>query len=353
MLYFNLTLLIRICTYVCSISPHVIYSHTILHTYTNAHAHAYTYSHMHIHTHTYTHTHTHTHTTAAISVPAFSGQSFLTHTIPPPLVSPLTISLSLRTRTTTGLILYATGESNALLSLGLQDGILVFQFGSSTGLAEIRTDFFPVADGSWYSITVTWDGQSSSLTINSGPTFTATLSAAVDPSSLGGLIFVGGIPDFSVINPAVMQNSSFVGCITDFVLNGQTVSLLGGALSGAGITECIMGACTSTTCQNDGICVDDTTTPVGFYCSCSLGFAGDTCQQGTLFTMLFTLCDCDCDFCIFKKYISLSSLVPSPFPLSVLQATTAGWRPGNKAKLYLSYLVGSIFLILLALKLRL
>ena len=225
--------------------------------------------------------HTHTYTTVAISVPAFSGQSFLTHAIPPPLASTLTVSLSLRTRTTSGLILYATGENNTILSLGLQDGILVFQFGSSAGLAEIRTDFFPVADGSWYGITVTWDRQSASLTINSGPTFTATLLVNVEPSSLSGSIDVGGVPDFSVIDSVVMQNSGFVGCITDFVLNTQTVSLLGGALSGAGITECVMGACASTTCQNDGICVDDVTVPMGFYCLCSLGFTGDNCQQGT------------------------------------------------------------------------
>ena len=72
----------------------------------------------------------------------------------------------------------------------------------------------------------------------------------------------------------------------DFTLNGSSVDLLESALSGVEISQCVMGRCSSTTCQNSGICIEDTNAPLGYYCRCSLGFAGENCGQGLCFIHL-------------------------------------------------------------------
>ena len=171
------------------------------------------------------------------------------------------------------------GEANSFLSLGLQNGILEFMFNFGSAPVEIRGNFFPIADGSWHYVEIGYDGQVGYLAIDSGISFAVLSENDTELVSFSSL-FVGGVSNFSSINPLVMQTVGLAGCITDLTLNSQPVDLLGDALSGNGITQCAMGLCSPATCENEGICVDDSTTVLGYYCQCQLGFAGDNCEQG-------------------------------------------------------------------------
>ena len=219
----------------------------------------------------------------AITVPAFSGQSYLT--IPAPtstISSSFTLAFSLRTRTPTSLLIYATGTNESFIALELQAGVLVFRYSLGSGAAAVRGNFFPVADGSWHHITLSIQDGVGSLTIDNAAVFTSSTATTVSQHViLLSPLYIGGVGNFSLLHSQLLSHTSgLVGCITDFTLNGSSVNLLERALSGMRISQCVMGRCSSTTCLNGGICIDDTNAPLGYYCRCSLGFAGENCGQG-------------------------------------------------------------------------
>lgn len=225
----------------------------------------------------------------AITVPAFSGQSYLAIPAPNSTISTsFTLTFSLRTRTPTSLLAYATGTNESFIALELQAGVLVFHYSLGSGTTAVRGDFFPVADGSWHHIALSIQDGVGSLVIDNAASFTSSTPTTVPQHViLTSPLYIGGVGNFSFLPPQLSSHTSgLAGCITDFTLNGISVDLLESALSGVGISQCVMGRCSSTTCQNNGICVEDTNTPLGYYCHCSLGFAGENCGQGLCFTYL-------------------------------------------------------------------
>lgn len=62
-------------------------------------------------------------------------------------------------------------------------------------------------------------------------------------------------------------------------VGGRDVDLIGSAIGGRGITQCIADPCTTQPCANGGTC---TSNSEGFTCLCSLGFAGSTCNMSKL-----------------------------------------------------------------------
>ena len=221
----------------------------------------------------------------AITVPSFSGQSYLIFAAPvSSIATSFTLTLSLRTRTPTTLLLYATGTNESFIALELLAGVLVFRYSLGSGAVTVRGDFFPVADGSWHRVALSIQDGIGTLTIDNAVVFTnSTPPARIQPVFITSPFYVGGVGNFSLLHPQLSSHTSgLVGCITDFTLNGSAIDLLADALSGMAVSQCAMGLCSSTTCQNNGICVDDVNTPLGYYCLCSLGFTGENCAQGWL-----------------------------------------------------------------------
>ena len=219
----------------------------------------------------------------AITVPSFSGQSYLTIPAPTSTISgSFALAFSLRTRTPTSLLIYATGTNESFIALELQAGLLVFRYSLGSGAAAVRGNFFPVADGSWHHIAISIQDGVGSLTIDNAAMFTSSTPTTVSQQViLMSPLYIGGVGNFSLLHPQLLSHTSgLVGCITDFTLNGSSVNLLERALSGVRISQCVMGRCSSTTCLNGGICIDNTNSPLGYYCRCSLGFAGENCGQG-------------------------------------------------------------------------
>ncbi len=216
----------------------------------------------------------------AIVVPAFGGQSYLGVPLPLSPTAPITLTLSLRTRAAEGLVAYIAGESTSFFSLELQNGVVVLQYRFAVSPVEIRASYFPVNDGSWHRIEATFDGQTGYLTVDSSVTYTGASGGSIQQLLLVSPMYIGGINDFSVLSPLVLQTSGLTGCITELSLNSAEVDILGTAVSGEGVSECAMGACSPSTCQNGGLCVDEPATSLGYSCQCSLGFTGENCTQG-------------------------------------------------------------------------
>ena len=194
----------------------------------------------------------------------------------------LDVALSFRTGAPNGLLLFAYDNDGTFLSLELLQGSALLQFQANTSSATISELFYPLADLSWHSIVISIQPNQARLTIDGSVTSTAAISGALPlgftftPES----IFVGGVPDFSILPSAVSQTAGLVGCATDFELNLTPVDLLLDAVSDRAISQCQMGACATTTCSNGGVCVEAAASQEGFLCRCPLFFTGETCQQG-------------------------------------------------------------------------
>ena len=91
-------------------------------------------------------------------------------------------------------------------------------------------------------------------------------------------LYVGGVDDFSMLPIGAIQISTgFVGCVDALYIDNSQLDLVADALSASQISQCRMGACTSSACSNNGVCVER---PAGYDCNCPLGYTGDICEQG-------------------------------------------------------------------------
>lgn len=94
-------------------------------------------------------------------------------------------------------------------------------------------------------------------------------------------MYVGGVKDFDQVLNDPRQHIKvfdFVGCIRDFYDNGNQVVAEEAIESSGALDHCPhMDYCTSSPCQNGGICVD---TWFDYYCQCTDGYSGRNCQKG-------------------------------------------------------------------------
>ncbi len=98
-------------------------------------------------------------------------------------------------------------------------------------------------------------------------------------------LHVGGIADASLLPPNVNpQSTGLIGCIDRLFINFLQVDLIRDALSANQISQCKMRTCTSSTCRNDGICVERQLG--GFNCICPIGYTGEICEHGMSLILL-------------------------------------------------------------------
>ena len=180
-----------------------------------------------------------------------------------------------------GLILYAALFENPLsstdyISLGLNSGQVVFQFNLGSGDFSISS-VSNISDGEWHLISIVKDGSGGYIFIDGVHEASNVLVGSFTQLNLNSPLFIGGLPDFSLLQDAIMQNSGFDGCIRDFQINNKSVGIISDALFGVGIEQCLQPRCSYIICQNGGTCVEDADVSE-FYCSCIDGFSGQFCE---------------------------------------------------------------------------
>ena len=210
------------------------------------------------------------------------------------------VALSVRTTNSSGLLLFSQGSNGSYISLELENGWLVLQYRLSLKpVVTVTSAFFPINDTSWHTVSIALINGVGMILIDNQVLFTApTPSVDLPDVSFFTPLHVGGIADASLLPPNVnRQSTGLIGCIDHLFIGLSQVDLIGDALSANQISQCRMGACNSSTCRNDGICVEQR---AGYDCICPLGYTGEICEQGMMIILYMIVYHCT-TFCLCRS----------------------------------------------------
>ncbi|XP_041487060.1 pikachurin isoform X1 [Microtus oregoni] len=183
--------------------------------------------------------------TEAIEIPQFIGRSYLTYDNSDILkrVSGARSNAFMRFKTTAkdGLLLWR-GDSplrpnSDFISLGLQDGALVFSYNLGSGVASIVVNG-SFSDGRWHRVKAVRDGQSGKMTVDDYGARTGKSPGMMRQLNINGPLYVGGMKEIALhTNRQYMQG--LVGCISHFTLSTDYhISLVEDAVDGENINTC-------------------------------------------------------------------------------------------------------------------
>ncbi|KAM7416825.1 hypothetical protein PAMA_018745 [Pampus argenteus] len=185
------------------------------------------------------------HCQKAIEIPQFIGRSYLTYDNRDILkrVSGSRNNLFMRFKSTAkdGLLLWR-GDSpmrpnSDFLSMGLQDGALIFSYNLGSGAADIVVNG-SFSDGKWHRVKAVRDGQSGKLTVDDYGAKTGRSPGKMRQLNINGPLYVGGMKEI-----ALHTNRQYVGgllgCVSHFTLSTDYhLALVEDAADGKNINTC-------------------------------------------------------------------------------------------------------------------
>ncbi len=188
----------------------------------------------------------------------------------------LSISLSLRTATPNALVLYLPGQENSYIALRVTEfGYVALDYQARGSLISVSAPLYYVADARWHSLTILAT-DALSLSIDNRVSYSVALPGQTNLFE-NSLLYIGGVGNLTV--PLEIRSiPGLVGCVDGLLINSQPFQ--NNFIDGEGIFECVMGACTSTLCSENGICMEEPSVNEGFECECNLGFTGAGCDEG-------------------------------------------------------------------------
>ncbi|KAI4587988.1 hypothetical protein MJG53_002396 [Ovis ammon polii x Ovis aries] len=163
---------------------------------------------------------------------------------------PETIELEVRTSTASGLLVWQgeeTGQSTRgkdFISLGLQDGHLVFSYQLGSGEARLVSED-PINDGEWHRVTALREGQRGSIQVDGEELVSGQSPGPNVAVNTKGSVYIGGAPDVAVLTGGRFS-SGITGCIKNLVLHSarpggpppQPVDMQHRAQAGANTRPC-------------------------------------------------------------------------------------------------------------------
>ncbi|XP_071774093.2 pikachurin isoform X1 [Centroberyx gerrardi] len=183
--------------------------------------------------------------TEAIEIPQFIGRSYLTYDNRDILkrVSGARNNLFMRFKSTAkdGLLLWR-GESpmrpnSDFLSMGLQDGALIFSYNLGSGMANIIVNG-SFSDGKWHRVKAVRDGQSGKLTVDDYGAKTGRSSGKMRQLNINGPLYVGGMKEIA-LHTNRQYMGGLVGCVSHFTLSTDYhLALVEDAADGKNINTC-------------------------------------------------------------------------------------------------------------------
>uniref|UniRef100_A0A671KB69 Pikachurin-like n=1 Tax=Sinocyclocheilus anshuiensis TaxID=1608454 RepID=A0A671KB69_9TELE len=183
--------------------------------------------------------------TESIEIPQFTGHSYLTYDNRDLLkrVSGSRTNMFMRFKSTSkdGLLLWR-GDSpmranSDYLSLGLQDGALIFSYNLGSGAATVVING-TFSDGRWHRVKAVRDGQSGKLTVDDYGAKTGRSPGKMRQLNINGDLYIGGMKEIALhTNRQYMRG--LVGCISHFTLaTDYRLSLVDDAADGKNINTC-------------------------------------------------------------------------------------------------------------------
>ncbi|KAM6188183.1 LOW QUALITY PROTEIN: pikachurin-like [Sarcoramphus papa] len=183
--------------------------------------------------------------TEAIEIPQFIDRSYLTYDNPDILkrVSGSRTNVFMRFKTTMkeGLLMWR-GDSpmqpnSDFISLGLQEGALIFSYNLGSGIASIMVNG-SFSDGQWHRVKAVQDGQSGRVTMDNYGARTGKSPGKMRQLNINGDLYVGGMKEIALhTNRQYMRG--LVGCISHLTLSTDYyISLVKDAADGKNINTC-------------------------------------------------------------------------------------------------------------------
>ncbi|XP_041855691.1 pikachurin isoform X2 [Melanotaenia boesemani] len=183
--------------------------------------------------------------TEAIEIPQFIGRSYLTYDNRDILkrVSGSRTNLFMRFKSTVmdGLLLWR-GDSpmrpnSDFLSMGLQDGALIFSYNLGSGVANIVVNG-TFSDGKWHRVKAVRDGQSGKLTVDDYGAKTGRSPGKMRQLNINGPLYVGGMKEIA-LHTNRQYIGGLVGCVSHFTLSTDYhLALVEDAADGKNINTC-------------------------------------------------------------------------------------------------------------------
>ncbi|XP_036699513.1 basement membrane-specific heparan sulfate proteoglycan core protein isoform X6 [Balaenoptera musculus] len=163
---------------------------------------------------------------------------------------PETIELEVQTSTASGLLLWQgveVGESSRgkdFISLGLQDGHLVFSYQLGSGEARLVSED-PINDGEWHRVVALREGRRGSIQVDGEELVSGQSPGPNVAVNTKGGIYIGGAPNVAALTGGRFS-SGITGCIKNLVLHSarpgtpppQPLDLQHRALAGANTHPC-------------------------------------------------------------------------------------------------------------------
>ncbi|XP_075408101.1 basement membrane-specific heparan sulfate proteoglycan core protein isoform X2 [Tenrec ecaudatus] len=137
--------------------------------------------------------------------------------------APETIELEVRTSTANGLLLWqgmVVGEGNSgkdFISLGLQDGQLVFSYQLGSGEARLISED-PINDGEWHRVTALREGRRGSIQVDGEELVSGQSPGTNVAVNTKSNIYIGGAPDVATLTGGRFS-TGITGCIKNLVLH--------------------------------------------------------------------------------------------------------------------------------------
>ncbi|XP_051280132.1 basement membrane-specific heparan sulfate proteoglycan core protein isoform X12 [Dicentrarchus labrax] len=164
--------------------------------------------------------------------------------------SPETIELEINTGSSEGLILWQGvehgehGKGKDFISLGLQNGRLVFSYQLGSGEAQILSRK-PINDGRWHKITAVRTGKHGYIQIDGGAALHGQSKGGSLMVNTKGSIYLGGAPDMAAMTGGKFS-SGMTGCVRNLTLMNarpgqqpaQAIDLQAHAARGINVQPC-------------------------------------------------------------------------------------------------------------------
>uniref|UniRef100_A0A3P8UCW4 Heparan sulfate proteoglycan 2 n=1 Tax=Amphiprion percula TaxID=161767 RepID=A0A3P8UCW4_AMPPE len=164
--------------------------------------------------------------------------------------SPETIEMEINTSSPEGLILWQGvehgehGKGKDFISLGLQNGHLVFSYQLGSGEAEILSQK-SINDGKWHKITAVRAGKEGYIQIDGGATLHGQSKGKSLMVNTKGSIYLGGAPDMAAMTGGKFS-SGMTGCVRNLALMNarpgqqpaQAIDLQAHAAHGINVQPC-------------------------------------------------------------------------------------------------------------------
>lgn len=167
-----------------------------------------------------------------VTLPSFSGQSFLKYSSPVSITSSTSVSLTFYPTSQTGLLFYIGDVtlSRDFLSLSLVNGFVEFRYDLGSGPAMIMTNA-SIMLNHWHVLQATRTRKSGSLTVDSSGTYYGVSPGTTSLLNAQGDLYIGGVDESAKVSTFSGTEVGLTGCVdTDsvqvlYILNHQLHSI--------------------------------------------------------------------------------------------------------------------------------